>query len=91
MLKIDALNNSAITFHACSTSTKLAAQKAARQKAVRLAASGVETLSEVGSITKPQSQVIDDIGMFMAKQAQKRYAVTSEKLAKQKSDKFLAD
>lgn len=85
MLRIDSLNPAVTTFRACPPSLKLTAQKNAR----RLAATGVEQLSNLSSMTTVKSQVIDDVGMFMAKEATKNYSTTSGKLAEQKAERLL--
>ena len=88
MLRIDTINSNLTAFQAHPTSIKLAAQKNAR----KLVASEVEQLLNTRTMTGVKSQVIDDVGLFMAKEASKeaakKYSATSTKLAEQKATKL---
>ena len=100
MFKINPISFTNPQFQAKSLNNKLATQKL--EKALndtKLPKSLRDSLSEtqktknplidsVQNITSPKAQVIDDVGIFMAKRAPQEYAVTSAKLAEQKGQKL---
>lgn len=100
MLKVNPITPYNTNFQAKPTSTKMAAQKLQKfindasipenlKKSLKETSGKYEFVTrDMSFMTKPKAQAIDDIAVFLAKQAPKEYATTSAKLAEQKATRL---
>ena len=100
MLQINPLNTRSTTFQANLSNKKFATQKLEKalqdNKLPQVIREGLKDKNKsinpladnLKNFTTPKAQVIDDVGIFMAKRAPQEYAITSAKLAEQKGQKL---